>query len=160
MTAPETDLRIVPLDDARETIPTLTRWFETEWASWYGVGGPGDAAQDLLACCEGDVLPFALVALDANGAPIGTVALKRESLGADRHPGPWLAALLVAPSHRGAGVARTLVAAIEDAARYLEYDALYASMAPDSTLLPRRGWRPVDLAESPVGPRTVFRLDL
>jgi len=154
------NLRILPLSDNEEAIPVLVSWFENVWPDHYGPGGPGDAAADLRECCTGDPLPFALLALDGSGAPVGTAALKREWLGSERHPGPWLAALLVAPAHRGAGVARALVAAIEDAARYLGYVSLYAAMEADSDLLTRRSWRPVDRIATDGGGATVYCLDL
>lgn len=152
---------ITHLADIPDAVPTLVRWFNEEWAPYYGPYGPGDALRDVTECCQHDELPLALVALDANRNVVGTAALKPHSAAADRNLGPWLAALLVAPAHRGEGIASALVAAIESKARSLAIAALYADLASGSTLLQRRGWQRLDgniatLRE----PATRYRLDL
>ena len=95
--------RIVQLADAPDALPTLARWFVAEWAPYYGPGGPGDATADLEGCRNRDALPIALVALDDDGAVVGTAALKAESVGSEQAAGPWLAAFVVG---RGASPAR------------------------------------------------------
>ena len=150
-------VRTILLADMPEAIPVLARWFVAEWAPYYGPAGPGDAEKDLESCCNRDGIPLALVALDAGGAAIGTVALKPESVASHRHLGPWLAALLVAPEHRGRGVAAALVAAIEQEARRLGFTEIYTG----ATGLVRGGWRPLEgEAASLRGPITVYRRDL
>lgn len=149
--------RIVRLADVPEAIPVLARWFVEEWEPYYGPAGPGDAARDLTECCNRDEIPIALVALNADGDAIGTVALKPESMDSHRHLSPWLAALLVAPDQRGRGVASKLVTAIEDEARRLGFTEIYTGASG----LRRGGWRPLD-GDAPTlrGPATIYRRDL
>lgn len=153
-------IRIVHLRDAPGAAPTLTRWFVAEWGPWYGPDGPGDAEADLAACRGRDALPICLVALDGDGAVLGTAALRSESAGSALAPGPWLAALLVGRDHRGTGVARALVAAIEAEAHRLGFESLYTSTDAGGQRLTRRGWRAVGRTETLRGPVTVYRRDL
>ncbi len=153
-------IRIVHLCDAPDAAPILARWFVDEWTPWYGPGGPGDAEADLAACRSRDTLPVCLVALDGDGRVLGTVALKPESVGSELGVGPWLAAFLVGPDHRGRGVGSALVAALEDEARRLGVPCLYTSADAAGGVLARRGWQAMAGSESLRGPVTVFRLDL
>ena len=136
---------ILPLADVPEAIPVLTQWFLAEWEPYYGPNGSGDAEGDLKACCDGSGIPLALVAKDAKGAILGTAALKPRSMESHPHLGPWLAALLVAPAARRKKVASALVAAIEEAARKRNYDALYCGTdGAIADLLHGRGWKPLE----------------
>ena len=122
-------VRIVHLSDAPGASATLARWFEDEWAPWYGPEGPGDATRDLALCRHRDELPICLVALGAGSEVMGTAALKSESVGADQHPGPWLAAFLVGNEHRGQGVGSALVEAVEAEARRLGFVTVHTSVS-------------------------------
>ncbi|MDP7666676.1 MAG: GNAT family N-acetyltransferase [Rhodospirillales bacterium] len=153
-------VRIVHLSEAPGVSATLARWFEDAWAPWYGADGPGDAARDLALCRRRDELPICLVALGADGQVTGTAALKSESVGADQHPDPWLAAFLVGNEHRGQGVGTALVEAIEAEARRQGCAAVYASAANGEAMFQRRGWRAVGAARSLRGRVAVYRRDL
>ena len=71
-------LQIELLADHIEAIPTLERWFELEWAPYYGPNGPGDAQKDIADSCNRDKLPVSLVAI-SDGKVCGTATLKTES---------------------------------------------------------------------------------
>ncbi len=150
-------LRIVHLLEAPEAAPTLARWFAEEWAPWYGPDGPGDAQRDLAACSSRNELPICLLALNGDGDLLGTAALKSESIGSERGDGPWLAALLVAKTHRGLGVGTALVEAIEREARRLGFAALYTSTDSAVGMLERRGWQSFGSSVSLKGPVTIYR---
>ncbi len=154
------DIRIVPLAEVPDKIAELARWFVAEWEPYYGDDGPGDAMDDLAACCNRDALPIAFVALDAEGEPLGTAALKAESVGSKSGQSPWLAALLVDPDQRRCGVGTVLVAAIEAEARRMGFDALYVSTDAGENIVRKRGWQPLDTVSSLRGPITVYRCDL
>ncbi|MFQ5955865.1 MAG: GNAT family N-acetyltransferase [Kiloniellales bacterium] len=154
---PRRDPRIVHLTEAAEVTPTLVRWFIDAWTPWYGPDGEGDAEQDLAACHSRDSLPICLVALGPDGEPLGTAALKSESAGSELGVGPWLAALLVGPVHRGRGVGTALIAAIEAEARRLGFPAIYVSTNVAEGLFRRRGWQPFATTSSLWGPVTVYR---
>ncbi len=149
--------RIVLLADRPDLIPTLTDWFAAEWEPYYGAGGPGDAGSDLRGCLNRDTLPVALVALDADDTLLGTAALKEESVGSELGVGPWLAAFLVAPEHRGRGVGTALVAAIEGEAARLGFAEIYTSTDTADGILKRRGWLPFGDTESLRGPLKIYR---
>ena len=117
--APDAGLSIIPLADTPEAIPVLAAMFVAEWEPYYGANGPGDARADLKECLNRTALPIAFVACASDGTVIGTAALKNESVSSHAHLGPWLAALVVAPEHRGQGVASALAEKIEQTARDL-----------------------------------------
>ena len=150
-------LRIVLLADRPDLIPTLTDWFVAEWEPYYGADGPGDAASDLRGCLNRDTLPVALVALGTDDTLLGTAALKEESVGSELGVGPWLAAFLVAPEHRGRGVGTALVAVIEGEAARLGFAEVYTSTDAAEGILQRRGWLPFGATESLRGPLKIYR---
>jgi GNAT superfamily N-acetyltransferase len=142
-------------------IPALAELFVEAWGPYYGPAGPGDAEHDIRSCCNRDVIPLALVALDTTQNILGTAALKPHSLDTHRHLSPWLAALLVAPGQRGRGIVSALITAIEDEARRLGFDSLYSDTASGSTLLERRGWQKLQTdIQTLREPATLYRLDL
>lgn len=138
-------LTIAPLASHRSLVPLLTRWFIEEWPEWYGVGGRGNAAQDLAAYATSESsLPVGLVAFD-DDTPIGVAALKSESLPTHRHLTPWAAAGLVLPSHRGRGVGALLLEALVRRARCLGFERIYCASATAVTLLRRTGWSELEV---------------
>lgn len=158
MTPP--NLRIIHLVEAPETVPTLARWFVEEWAPYYGPDGPGAAEEDLVACCNRDKIPTALVAFDAESNVVGTAALKADSVGSELGQGPWLAAFLVGKHHRGKGVGTALVEAIEREACRLGFQTIYTSTDAAEGIYRRRGWQALNQVSSLRGPITVYRKDL
>ncbi len=154
-----TEFQIVPLADAVAAIPLLSRLFIEEWGPYYGPDGPGDSEKDLHECCNRDVLPIALVALDDDGTVLGTAALKKESVGSESGSGPWLAALYVPIEHRKRGIGSALVEAIERKACCLGFEAIFTSTDAAENIVRRRGWAKLDKsAESLRGPVAVYRM--
>lgn len=152
-----TGVKFLRLEEATFAIPTLMEWFIEEWAPWYGPDGPGDAEADLLACCRGARLPFAVVALNDDDQVLGTAALKSESLGSELGYGPWLAAVLVGRPFRGRGIGSGLIGAIEAEARRLEFNRIFVSTNMAVSLVTRSGWMPTgDQIESLRGPVRVY----
>lgn len=154
------ELRIELLADHPEAIPVLERWFRREWAPYYGRRGPGDARRDLLASCNRNEPPMALVAL-AGDTVCGTAALEPESITTHPHLSPWLAALLVGTEFRRRGIAGELIAAVEDKARRLGFETIHAgtgegSGTPEGALR-RRGWQLVERAPYFVSEVCIFR---
>lgn len=156
----EPDIRILPLDGFTDRLPELASLFVAEWEPYYGKSGPGNALEDLTACCNHDELPIALVALDTEERLRGTAALKEVSVGSKPGQSPWLAALVVGPQYRGCGVGTRLVAAIWSEARRRGFDRLYISTDTAGTIVKKLGWLPLDTVASLRGPITVYRCDL
>lgn len=127
------------LADDAVALPVLQSWFQSEWRSWYGPAGPGNAAADLRATMNRTVLPIALVAR-LDGELCGTAALKGESVATHRHLGPWLAGLLVGPRFRRHGVGGVLINEIEMLAARMGFRRLYCATSTMRSLLERRGW--------------------
>jgi GNAT superfamily N-acetyltransferase len=135
-----TSLRISNLADHPEAIPVIRRWFEMEWAAYYGPGGPGDAEQDLVAYSSRRKLPVGLIAFydDQLG---GIAALKAHSISTHTHLGPWAAAGLVLPQFRGRGVGSRLLRALEEVAKGFGYSTIDCGTATAIGLLERNGWQ-------------------
>ncbi len=134
------NLRIAPLADHPEMIPTLTEWFEIEWPSYYGPDRPGDAQQDLRSYANRDRLPVALLAFIGDEL-CGIAALKAESLTTHRHLCPWAAAGLVSRPHRRKGIGAHLLSALEQVARAFGYAHIYCGTSTALSLLDRAGWQ-------------------
>ena len=154
-------LKIVPLVDMPKVIPALARTFLWEWEPYYGENGPGDATADLAECCNREKIPLGLVAVDNNGQPLGTIALKNKSLESHHHLGPWLAAFVVVPEMRGQGIGSALVTALEKHARRLGFNEMYTGTDQAINLLKRLGWESISgddaTATSLRGPIQVFQ---
>ena len=148
---------IVPLAAARAHIPLLVRWFEAEWAPWYGPDGDGDARHDLDCAARHAGLPYAVVALDTAGGPTGTASLRGDSVGSDLAAGPWLSAIYVDPGFRGQGIGTALVAAIEGAAARFGYGEICTSTDTAAGIMARRGWTEIGQSASLRGDIAVFR---
>lgn len=140
MSRPWTELRLAYLADHSQHQAELRRWFETEWADYYGPQGPGDAAADLAAFAQRERLPLGLIALHGNEL-CGIAALKGESIASRRQFTPWAAAGLVRADLRGQGIGAQLIAGLVLEARRLGYARLYCATATAHTLLRRGGWQ-------------------
>lgn len=131
---------ISPLIQHRDLIPLLSSWFVEAWPEWYGPGGRGNAAADLIAFATSESqCPVGFIALEKK-APVGIMALKAESLPTHRHLCPWAAAGLVLPSHRGRGIGAQLLRVLVQQAGTLGYPRVYCGTATAASLLRRSGW--------------------
>lgn len=153
-----TPVGIEPLSAHPEALPVLRRWFEQEWPDYYGPGGVGDAAQDLLAFARADgSLPFSLVAL-RDGAVCGIAALKAESIASHGHLTPWAAAGLVPPTgQRRGGIGVLLQQGLEEEARRRGHAFLYCGTSTSESLLQRQGWELLERVMHVGQPLGVYR---
>jgi GNAT superfamily N-acetyltransferase len=132
-------LRIEYLADHPERLSELREWFEREWGAYYGPGGPGDAASDLLRYSNRSGLPVGLIALRGEEL-CGIAALKPESISTHPHLAPWAAAGLVRREYRRQGIGARLLSGLEGVARDRGYEHIYCGTATAGTLLIRSGW--------------------
>ncbi|HEV2610219.1 MAG TPA: GNAT family N-acetyltransferase [Noviherbaspirillum sp.] len=134
---------VEPLARHPQAIPVLCEWFEAEWPSYYGRGGPGCAHHDLHAYANQGSLPVGVVAFDT-GKVCGVAALKAESIASHKHLLPWAAAGCVHPSLRGQGIGRLLLIALEEEARNLGFDRIYCGTSTAQSLLQRCDWQLIE----------------
>jgi GNAT superfamily N-acetyltransferase len=132
-------LRIEYLSQHPEVLSTLKEWFETEWASYYGPGGRGNALRDLTSYANGRELPVGVVAFLDNEL-CGVAALKPESISTRSHLSPWAAAAMVRRDYRGSGIGTELIRALEQEAQRRGYNKIYCGTSTATGLLERRGW--------------------
>ena len=130
-------MTIESLIDYEWVIPTLAKWYRSEWEQYYGADGPGDAEADLVSRCNRDVIPYGLVAIES-GQVVATAAL---DLDVTTNLTPSIVGLLVGSEYRRRGVATVLLEATVDHARRLGYQQLYISTTVLHSLLQRLGWR-------------------
>ena len=133
-------LKIDFLVEHPEAHHLLKQWFESEWESYYGRTGSGNAEKDLLAYSGRHKLPIGMVAY-LNGELCGIMALKAQSIASHSHLSPWVAAGLVAPPYRGKGIGAQLLAAVEGIAKHLGYSRIYSGTSTADSLLKRSNWR-------------------
>lgn len=130
-------LEIVPLAERLDVVPACAAWNHGEWGDYTGssLEETADAFREIAQADDGRAARVALW----DGKPAGVVLLIHNDLETHPHLGPWVASVFVAPDYRGRGIARTLVGAIEDAAReYGHAEAYLYTNKPD--LYRRIGW--------------------
>jgi GNAT superfamily N-acetyltransferase len=141
------NVRIEHLAENPEVLPTLKKWFEAEWESYYGPNGPGDAQGDLSAYANRAGLPVGVIAFLGNEL-CGIAVLKAESITSHSHLCPWAAAALVRPDYRRKGIGTRLFYALEGLAKRLGYDRIYCGTNTAAKLLERHGWQFMEQGES------------
>jgi GNAT superfamily N-acetyltransferase len=122
---PEKDheIKVYPLHEKREYYPVLAYWSYKEW--YTGREIPFELnLRAYAARAEGTGLPAAFVAL-AGTFPAGMASLKLNDLWSRKDLNPWLASLWVEPSFRNRGAGRSLVLAVEEAARAAGFPRIY-----------------------------------
>lgn len=137
-------LQIVPLADRPDLVPVCAAWNHAEWGEFTG-STPEQTAQAFYDISREDDGQAARVAL-WNGEPAGLALLIHSDLETHPHLKPWVASVFVAPGHRGKGIAKGLVGAIEDAARQHGYGEAYLyTNKPD--LYRQIGWSDFELLD-------------
>jgi len=132
-------VHIASLEDHPEVVPTLARWLHAEWGHSPGASVENRIAQ-LEAQAQRGTIPCAFVALE-DSQPAGTASLVASDMRSHPEWTPWLAAVYVAPSARGRGIASTLSLRVAQEARTLAFEQLYLFTANQQHLYARLGWR-------------------
>lgn len=131
-------LEIADLADRSDLIPLCAEWNHGEWGEFSGasIEATATAFHDIAHARDGQAGRVALW----NGEAAGFALLIHNDLDTHPHLKPWVASVFVAPAHRGKGIARSLVGAIEDAAARFGYREAYLfTEKPD--LYRKIGWR-------------------
>ena len=152
------NLAIVTIADRPDLVPVVAGWL---WdAFWRKRGHSLGEIEDLVAASHARVGPPQCFVLLADGAPAGTAGLIASDC--DERPDltPWLAAMFVAPAHRGRGHALTLVRTVEDAARAAGVSTLWLYTRTAQGLYDRAGWERVEEFAAAGQPAMLMRRDL
>lgn len=151
------------LADHPEALPVLKELFESEWETYYGANGPGDAVADLIESSNRSELPIGLVAI-VDSKICGTAALKMSSVTTYPDYFPWLAGLLVDPDYRRQGIGGQLIAAIEDLAKQQGFNEIYVGTGEKSGVsdaaLSKRKWYQIDKGDYFVSEVKIFKKSL
>ena len=151
------------LADHPEALPTLKKLFESEWKSYYGAEGPGDAETNIKNSANRTELPIEGVAI-VDGNIYGTAALKMESVTTYSDYFPWFAGLLVAPAYRRQGIGKQLIIEIEKLAKTLGYKEIYVGTGEKSGMseitLDKRNWKFIDKSYYFVSEASVYKKSL
>jgi predicted N-acetyltransferase YhbS len=133
-------IEIAFLADHLETIPTLSRWFRTQWPAYYADRTPAELAQDFVEEANRTGLDVRLVAL-VDGEPAGTITLREYAIWTLPEYSPGLGGLFVPERYRGRGIGSELVRAGMDVAREQGYERVYATTVKARGILERLGWK-------------------
>ena len=133
-------VRIKHLADHPEVLTTLATWLEAEWPSWYGPEESGDAYADLARYSNHNSLPVGLIAF-RDRELCGFAALKTDAISGYEGREPWAGAAVVPPELRNHGVGSKLLRALENKARELGYESIFAGTSEAFNLLRRQGWQ-------------------
>lgn len=128
------------LSSAPEHFETVATWIYEQW--WKNPGSTIDVVKKpLREHLQSVSYPATLVAL-INDAPAGSVLLIEDD-GMATHPElrPWLAALYVSPAHRGQGVGKRLVQALEQHAQCIGFQELYLVTKDKVSFYHGLGWQ-------------------
>jgi predicted N-acetyltransferase YhbS len=137
---PSEPVRVEPLADHEDAIPTLARWHYEQWGRKSPTRSVESAAARLRGHLRRDATPLTLVAL-AGDAVVGSAALVCQDM-KDARPEltPWLADVFVDPARRRRGVASALVAALVEKARALGVPTLHLYTPDQEALYARFGF--------------------
>jgi GNAT superfamily N-acetyltransferase len=137
------NVEIEYLADRMDVIPTLARWHQDEW----GARTPHLSLADRIARFEAWAcrkrIPTAFVAM-SGGTLVGCASLVEHDMKIRTDLSPWLASVLVTPSHRRQGVGSTLSERVAHEARVLGVDKLYLFTFDKESFYARLGWAVVD----------------
>jgi GNAT superfamily N-acetyltransferase len=152
-------MRIEPLANCPESIPTLAQWICDEWP--FEGRCRADAETQLQENLNRDCLPITWVAR-SGGTIIGTGSLDLSDLPlpAYSHLSPWLASLYVVPSARGQGVGSALVNHLVDFARAHAIATVHLWTPGSTALYDKSGWKPFATAVYAGHPITLMRIML
>jgi GNAT superfamily N-acetyltransferase len=140
---------IAPISDDAAIMQTVAKWSIEQW----GADFPNDSIETYLNLYKESAnstsgIPRTFVALDKRGAPVGTITfIADDDLPQATEPGPWLAALFVAPEARSQGLGHALVNTVCDYSRALGYHTLYLYTADLMSWYEDMGWTRVRKTE-------------
>ena len=152
-------MRIVPLEEHPEHIPTLARWHLAEWGHYSADRTQASTEARLRRHVESDGIPLTMVALE-DGEPVGSAALVWNDMKTRPEIRPWLADVVVDPARRRRGVGSALVRRLVDRARELGVETLYLYTPDQDRLYASLGWQTLERLEYRDEEVVLMRMDL
>ena len=147
------------LADYSDTIPTLAKWFRSQWPDYFADWSQAKMEADFLEDASRDRLPTRLVAF-ASAELAGTIILREMGNEALAEFQPELGGLYVVASHRDHGIGSELVRAGMKVAHDLGYETVYATTSTAAGILERLGWEFVKTAVYQDGEHSLYRCNL
>jgi predicted N-acetyltransferase YhbS len=144
-------------------VEACAAWAYGRWGVQRPEGSLARALALFRAAAEGGgALPLTWVAEDGRGLPIGMGSLWARDGSAWPQHTPWVAALYTHYRWRGRGVARAILARIEEAARALGHTALYLQSGSAASYYPPLGYEVLATApaDTEAGTLTLMRKGL
>ena len=139
-------MKIEYLADHPALVPIVAAWQQTEFGYLTPTVTLEDRAERLRGSLQKDALPMALVALDGDGAPMGSAGILSATI-THKHLTPWLSSVYVPGEHRGKGIASALSLRAVDEAAKLGFDRLYLFTPRSETMYARLGWKTFERIE-------------
>ncbi len=147
------------LADYLDTIPTLAKWFSTQWPDYYAHWSEEQMMQDFLSDASHDHLPIRLVAFESSELA-GTIVLREDNTQLFSEFQPELGGLYVVESHRSHGIATELVRAGMKLAREQGYETVFATTVAAAGILERLGWEFIETVVHQDGQLALYRCKL
>jgi len=139
-------IRIARLAECERHLGAIAGWQQAEFGYLSPAVTPAQREARLRAALHGTDLPLTLVALDAEGRPVGAATLQAQTM-THPHLTPWLSTVVVAPAFRGRGIASMLSLQIAAEAARLGFPTIYLFTPGNASLYRRLGWDTIDTAE-------------
>lgn len=156
-----TPIRVVPLGERPDVIPTLAGWLYEQWGYFHDHDSVPRRIDELRGRLDASRVPVAFVALssEASGSiPIGTASLTADDLETRPDLTPWLASVFVPAEYRRTGVGEALVQSVVGHARQLGIGTLYLFTEDRSEFYARLGWGLVEHENYRGHPVTVMKI--
>ena len=139
-------MKIEYLADHPALVPIVATWQHAQFGYLTPTVTLEDRAERLRASLQKDALPMALVALDGDGAPMGSAGILSATI-THKHLTPWLSSVYVPGEHRGKGIASALSLRAVDEAAKLGSDRLYLFTPHSEAMYARLGWKTFERIE-------------
>jgi GNAT superfamily N-acetyltransferase len=107
------DYTVILIAGRRDLMAELAEMRYREWGKQQGKTEHDWWVQDANVDTERDRLPVGFVALDAQGQVIGGLSLRQVEHEELSDRGPWLEGVIVRADHRGQGIGRDILTAME-----------------------------------------------
>ena len=137
-------LRLQFLDENREFLPTLAKWYFEEWGHEDKTRTIEIETEDLYKALNRNNIPLTVTAIIGEEL-VGAGQLKWKEMSIYPEKNYWLGGILVRPESRNHGVARRIIEKLTNIASSLSIQKLYLQTEQlDGGLYARMGWNKID----------------